>query len=118
MEKKSSKVAGITQRMSRNLLGLRRDLVALGRALQAVAAAQRTLSRRVGRGAAGAVARPGRRERQLTAADRARLKVQGEYLGLVRHLTARNRARVKAMKAEKGYGAALKLARQLGQGRS
>ena len=118
MTRKSTQAAAITQRMSKNLLGLRRDLVALGKAVQALALSQRELSRRMAMRKAGKAGGAVRKERRLSAADRERLRVQGEYLGLVRHLSVRNRARVKTLKAEKGYDQALKLARKLSQGRS
>jgi len=57
-----------------------------------------------------------RRRRHLTPADRARLRIQGEYLGLVRHLSAKDRARVKAVRAKNGYGVAIKMARRLTRG--
>jgi hypothetical protein len=40
------------------------------------------------------------------------MKLQGQYLGLVRHLPKTYRARVKALRAERGDPAAIELARQ------
>ena|SRR5213593_535114 len=112
MARRASKIGHITQRLSKGLKGLRRDLVALGRVIQAVAEASRGLgSNGAGRLAGTRVGR--RRRRRLTPADRARLKVQGEYLGLVRHLSVRDRARVKAIRSRKGYPPAIKVARRL-----
>ena len=118
MPTKSTKVAAITQRMSKTLTGLKRDLVALGRVVEGIVESQRALSLRVRRSGGAAPGRAERKARNLTPKDRERLRVQGEYLGLVRHLSARNSAKVKDTKAKKGYGPALRLARQLGKRRS
>jgi len=115
MADRANKAGHITARISRNLLGLRRDLVTLSRAVQRLAVTQRQIAQRNSRGGTGS--RMAIRRRSLSPADRARLKVQGEYLGLVRHLSGAARRRVKTLKATKGYGPALKLARQLSQGR-
>lgn len=114
MPKRATKVGSITRRISRNLQGLRRDLVALSRAIQSVARSDR------GAGSRGGDRSGGRRRarRRLSEADRARLQVQGEYLGLVRHLSARNRARVKALRSRRGYPPAIKMARRLVKGNS
>ena len=63
--------------------------------------------------AKGARAAGPRRRRALTAKDRARLKLQGEYLGLMRHLPKSHHKRVKALRAKRGYPPAIKLARRL-----
>ena|SRR5436309_3214033 len=110
----TSRVNRITVRISKGLLGLRRDLVALARVIQTVASADRGMAG--GNGARGSDGRTLRRRRRLTPADRARLRVQGEYLGLVRHLSVRDRARVKALRSRKGYGPAIKMARRLVNG--
>jgi hypothetical protein len=110
-----NRISNLTTRLSKDLLGLRRDLIALGRAVQALSTSHRDLTRKMVRGPSQ-TATPGRRRRRtLTPADLRRLKVQGEYLGLVRRLSVRQRARVKALKADKGYGPALKLARSFGR---
>ena len=54
-----------------------------------------------------------KKRRALTAKDRARLKLQGEYLGLMRHLPKSHHKRVKALRAKRGYPPAIKLARRL-----
>jgi len=54
-----------------------------------------------------------RRRRKLSPQTRSFLKQQGRYLGLVRHLAERQRARVKAIKAKKGYPAAIREALKL-----
>jgi hypothetical protein len=86
--------------------------------LNAVAQDIETLIRglRDGARAAGAVVKgiqARRPRRPLTAEDRARLKLQGEYLGLMRHLPKVHHPRVKALRANRGYPAAIKLARRL-----
>lgn len=56
-----------------------------------------------------------RRGRKLTLspARRASLRLQGQYMGYVRTLTATQKARVKALRTKKGVRAAIKLARSL-----
>lgn len=95
------------RRIAGHLNGLVRDVATLTRALQnaAARAAQQSAS-------AGRVGAP-RRRRMLTAKDHARLKLQGEYLGLMRHLPKTHHARVKALRAKSGYPPAIKLARRL-----
>ncbi len=94
------------RRISTNLRAIVRDVDTLTRALSN-AAQQAAKSARSG----GAIAPP--RRRTLTAKDRARLKLQGEYLGLMRHLPKKHHARVKELRARRGYPPAIKLARQL-----
>ena len=106
MSRQALKVQSLTRRLSQSLGSLRRDLMALALL--------------VGTASASAVGRAGpaprRRRRSLTPADRARLRIQGEYLGLVRHLSPKDRNRVKALRAKSGYGAAIKVARRLTRG--
>ena len=59
---------------------------------------------------------PRQRRRRLPAARRAALKLQGQYLGHMRHLRPRQRARVKALRAAKGVRVAVALARRMRQG--
>jgi len=94
------------RRISGHLNALVRDLNTLTRGLQNAAklAAQKSAGLRAGQPA---------RRRALTAKDHARLKLQGEYLGLMRHLPKSHHARVKALRAKRGYPPAIKLARKL-----
>src|SRR5262245_61782614 len=94
------------RRISGHLTALVRDFATLTRGLQNAA---RDAAR------SGIAARGGRppRRRTLTAKDHARLKLQGEYLGLMRHLPKAHHARVKALRAKRGYPPAIKLARKL-----
>ena len=61
--------------------------------------------------------RGGRRGRKLrlSPARRASLKLQGQYMGYLRGLGVRQKARVKALRTTKGVRPAIALARQLGQ---
>jgi len=58
----------------------------------------------------------GQRRRRLPAARRAALKLQGQYVGHMRHLRLRQKARVKALRESKGVRAAVALARRLASG--
>ena len=94
------------RRISSHLRALVREVDTLTRALSN--AAQQAAKN--AKGARGAVPQ---RRRLLTTKDRARLKLQGEYLGLMRHLPKSHHARVKALRAKRGYPPAIKLARRL-----
>ena len=61
---------------------------------------------------------PGRRGRKLrlSPARRAALRRQGQYMGHLRNLKARQKARVKALREAKGFRAAITLARKLARG--
>jgi len=93
------------RRISSHLTALVSDIGTLMRGLQN--AAQQAAKKSAGSGGAP------RRRRALTAKDRARLKLQGEYLGLMRHLPKSHHGRVKALRAKRGYPPAIKLARRL-----
>ena len=55
-----------------------------------------------------------RRKARLSPERRAALKLQGRYMGYMRQLGARNKARVKVLKARRGFRLAIALARRLG----
>jgi hypothetical protein len=61
---------------------------------------------------AGAITRKGRKLK-LSPQRRAVLKLQGQYMGYIRNLKPRQKARVKALKASKGFPAAIRMAKQL-----
>jgi hypothetical protein len=63
----------------------------------------------------GGLARPVRTGRRLKLSPkrRAALKLHGRYLGHIRQLKPAQRAKVKAVKAKKGYHAAIALAQRL-----
>jgi hypothetical protein len=52
-----------------------------------------------------------RRQLKLTPKRRAQLKLQGAYMGYMRQLGPRQKARVKAVKAKRGFEAAISVAR-------
>jgi hypothetical protein len=60
------------------------------------------------------VAAPGARG-PVSAKRRASMHIQGQYMGVIRPLSAVQRAQVKKMRAEKGAEAAIALARKLGR---
>src|SRR5262249_16858184 len=61
----------------------------------------------------------GGRRRTLNPKQRAFLKLQGQYLGLTRHLRPRQRAQITAIRASKGSPAAIRRAQELlGRGRA
>ena len=85
-------------------------------ALDQIAKAIENLEARLGTLAAvrgGSVARAARRTRRISPAGRRFLKQQGRYLGLVRHLSARKKAQVMAIRARRGYGPAIREAVRL-----
>ena len=55
----------------------------------------------------------GRRKPRLSRERRHALKIQGQYMGFMRQLGPRQKARVKAVKAQKGYTPAIALAKSL-----
>jgi hypothetical protein len=63
------------------------------------------------RGAAAAP--PPSRPRRLSPERRAALKLQGSYIGHVRKLSPRQRARVKKVRQQKGVRTAIRLAKAL-----
>ena len=64
--------------------------------------------------AAGRVdSKPARRAPTVTSARRAALRLHGIYLGRIRSLKAREKARVKLVYQEKGVKAAISLAKRL-----
>jgi hypothetical protein len=94
------------RRIAANLRAVVRDVDTLTRALSNAA-------QQAAKSAKGARAAGPQRRRVLTPKDRARLKLQGEYLGLMRHLPKTHHARIKTLRAKSGYPAAIKLARRL-----
>lgn len=85
---------------------------------KALNAIDRSLGRLVAmtRGAGqGASAKHGadRRKLKLSAARRAELKLQGRYMVALRNLKPRRQAEVKAVRARKGFAAAIALANRL-----
>lgn len=85
----------------RSLASIMRSLVRLGPALEGAAA--------------GSPKDPARRGRKLrlSAERRTALRLQGQYMGHLRSLKPRQKARVKALRAAKGIGPAIAFARRL-----
>jgi len=54
---------------------------------------------------------------RLTGKRRAQLKLQGAYMGYMRQLNPAQKARVKAVKARRGFEAAIRVARKSANGR-
>lgn len=89
-----------------SLRAIRRSVAQIERSLAVLAKAIKTTS------AAPAPSRKGRKLK-LSPARKAALAIQGEYIGHMRHLGARDKAKVKAVKAAKGMKAAVALAKKL-----
>lgn len=93
--------------VAREFQSIRRSLASIVRALARLAPALEA----AGRDPANPPARG--RKRRLSARRRAALKLQGQYMGYSRNLGARQKARVKALRATKGVRAAISLAKEL-----
>lgn len=93
--------------VGRDVQAIRRSLGSIIRALARLAPALEAVTR--------GSATPGRRGRKLklSPARRASLRLQGQYMGYLRSLKPRQKARVKALRAARGAGAAISLARKL-----
>jgi len=94
---------------------LERSLTKLGeqarKAARDAARNARRSSRKTGRWV-GVLGKP-RRPLKLTPKRRAQLKLQGAYMGYMRQLKPRQKARVKAVKEKRGFEAAIRVARTL-----
>jgi len=91
-----------------------RQLRAIGRSLESIVSALGRLApalEAAGRGTAPPTAR--RPRRKPSPKRLAALKLQGRYMGHIRNLGPRQKARVKALRAAKGIDAAISLAKQL-----
>jgi len=97
------KASPLTKQVQSICASLRRLEVALSR-LATVAKATTAESKAV---------KPPRRTLQLSPARRRALKLQGQYLGYMRHLKRGQKAKVKAAKARKGMPAAIAMAKKL-----
>jgi hypothetical protein len=93
-------IAAEIQTIRRSLTSVVRSLGRLGSALESAARAQRGTE-------------PRRRKLRLTPQRMAALKLQGKYIGHMRMLPARQQARVKALRVEKGVRAAIRYAQSL-----
>ena len=92
-----------------------RDIRAIRTSLSSIAAAIQRLSPLLQAAASVSPGKPSRRGRRLrlSAGRRAALKLQGQYMGYLRGLKPRQKARVKALRATKGVRPAISFARRL-----
>ena len=100
---------------------VRRSLRSIERAFADIESSLKSLAKRVkhaersaGRRRGGVAAGP-RRSVTLTPKRRAQLKLQGQYMGYMRQLSARKKAQVKAVKEKRGFEAAIAAAKRLGK---
>jgi len=93
--------------VSRELRVISRSLESIVGALARLSPALKAVEKGTGQPAA-------RRPRRKPSPKRlAALKLQGRYMGYIRNLGPRQKARVKALRATKGIDAAISLAKQL-----
>ena len=92
-----------------------RDIRAIRTSLSSIARAVQRLAPLLQAAAAAGPGNPSRRGRKLrlSAERRAALKLQGQYMGYLRGLKPRQKARVKALRAAKGVRPAIAFARRL-----
>ena len=88
------------------------------RAFAEIAATLARLSARISRAESqlarkSSASAPKRRSLHINAERRAQLKLQGAYMGYMRQLGPRQKARVKAVKEKRGVEAAIKVAKGL-----
>ena len=97
--------------LSREITAVRRSLSALDRALSRVARQLRAANRT-------SATSPDRRSRKLnlSPARRKALQLHGQYMGYIRQLKPRAKARVRAIRMRKGLKAAIAKARKLAAG--
>ena len=103
--------------IERAFADLERSLSRLGKqarkAARDAARNARQSGRKTGRWA-GVLGKP-RRWPKLTSKRRAQLKLQGKYMGFMRQLKPAQKLRVKAVKAKRGFEAAIGVARRLAE---
>jgi hypothetical protein len=97
---------------------LKKNLRAIEHAFAEIERSLAHLSTRVRRAAREAVKKAGparakRRTLHLTPKRRAQLKLQGAYMGYMRQLKPAQQAEIRAMKAKRGFEAAIRAARKL-----
>jgi hypothetical protein len=95
-------------------MSVSRELRAIGRSLESIVGALARLGPALAAVEQGTATPTARRPRRKPSAKRlAALKVQGRYMGYVRNLGPRQKARVKALRAAKGVDEAISLAKKL-----
>ena len=95
---------------------LKKSLRAIERAFADIETMIAGLARRVRvaeRGRGRAPTANARRKLTITPKRRAQRKLHGSYIGHLRHLKPAQKLRVKAVKANRGYEAAIRVARKL-----
>ena len=97
--------------ITRHARAIRRALTAIDRSLGRLVA----LTNEGGRGAVSERAAT-TRTLELSPKRRAQLKLQGQYIGLIRNLKPAQKAKVKALRVKKGMRAAIAMARRLARG--
>jgi hypothetical protein len=98
--------------ITKHVLVIRRSLTAIDRSLGRLVA----LTNGAGRGAASSDRAPKKRKLKLSPKRRAALKLQGSYIGYLRNLKPRQKAQVKALRAQKGMRAAIAMAKRFARG--
>jgi len=93
--------------VSQEFQSIRRSLASIARTVGRLGAALEAAAR------SSAAPPVPRRPRKLSPERRAALKLQGSYIGHVRKLSLKQRARVKKLRSEKGVRAAIRLAKAL-----
>jgi hypothetical protein len=96
--------------IGKEIRNVRQSLAAIDASLARLADLLQNTSTR-----AGTARVPAKRRLPLSPKRRAALKQQGQYMGYLRNLLPRQKARVKAVKAAKGHAPAIRLARKLAQ---
>ena len=99
---------GAHRRITKQIRLIRASLVRTARALDRLAPLVRAAEKAAGRGGAGR-----RRTLRLSPARRRTLKLQGSYMGFMRQLAPKHKARVKAVKEKRGFPPAIAMARKL-----
>ncbi len=94
--------------MAQEIHTIRTSLSSIDTALQRLL----PLLQQAGAGGSAAVVRR-QPKLKLSAARRAALKLQGQYMGYIRSLKPRQKSRVRALRESKGVEAAIVLARKL-----
>jgi hypothetical protein len=94
--------------LSRDLETIRKSLITMARAFGRLGPALASAS-----GGGSSPAARTRRTLRLSPARRRALKLQGQYMGYLRSLKPREKARVKALRVAKGVRPAIALARKL-----
>ena len=94
--------------ITKHILIIRQSLTVIDRSIGRLVA----LTNGAGRGGSVEGEAP-KRKLMLSPKRRAELKLQGQYMGYLRNLKPRQKALVKALRKEKGFRAAIAMARRM-----